>query len=245
MSKIKITSLFLAITMLSGCVSVKHIPISQNQRAEILENKKSIIPVIEAQQTSKAIITKPRHAFLYLGGAVGGGISAYFQMKAGKNAVVENNILTPSEYAFPYFVEELNAKKGALSIEGEEKYEVDINSIRNKNANNLLLEIKSNFWIMRYYRSQWGKYWIQFTIVGEIINPINNQPIWKKGCTYKSSEDEPAKSYDQYFDNNAKLLKEEIQKGAQYCARQLASDFVNEVNVGLVKEPIMRGRSMH
>ena len=229
MKKTVVSLCVLFLMVIAGCAPIKNISINQNDFLKIKEDKVKIIPIIQNPMPPQSAITTPGNAaMLVLFGPAGSVVSAISGRSAGRQIIRENNIPDPGEYAYASFEKQLHTNGLNITMLPVENYvnKAQISDISKAHPNSYLLDINSTGWGMVYYSRNWRRYKINFDIIGKLTNTNDNSVVWQKVCQYKGEPDHnKAKTYKEFLINKAQLLKEELNKGASYCANELVKDF--------------------
>jgi hypothetical protein len=197
--------------MIVGCVSIKHVPISQ-QTAVTLSGK-----VLQ-----NSLYKKPDFAAYTFVKAGLGLIGALAIISEGNDIIEKNSVEDPANYISEQLGLTLSEKYGVSILHVEPVISVsdDLNELlKTYSQTNLLLDVRTFLWAFWYFPTDWNNYRIQYTARLRLIDTQKREIIAEEFCRYlpEYNNTEDAPSYNELVDNNATGLKSELRKAADYC----------------------------
>lgn len=207
--------IFVALTAISitGCVSVKQIPISP---AAMMQVKNKEVAVSQRAAPDFAAFTPGKAMFGALGGAA--------MVSAGNKIISKNNVEDPANYIAKQLnynmAEKLGTKqRNELFIISSD----DIKKISQDSKSDLVLDVRTINWSFVYFPTSWDTYRVLYNARLRLIDAKNSSVIAESGCSYVPAQTPDSPSYDGLMANNAERLKKELQKAADFCVGEFKS----------------------
>ena len=206
----------LLLAIISGCVSTKNIPITENSIPE----KTKLRAIISKRE-------KPDFAAMTAGKASFGLLGAVAMISAGNEVIKENEVEDPSHYIGAKLIDVLSTKYDIELInDGIEIIEsTDIKEIsEHYGAANYVLDVQTVNWSFVYFPTDWNNYRVIYSAKLRVIDTQKKEIIAEGFCSRTPEKDESSPSYDDLMENNAAGLKKELTVAADYCVEYFSKE---------------------
>jgi hypothetical protein len=219
-SMLRPLSIFVVVaTMISGCVSIKHIPIEQSAISKI---KGKEVIVVKRPIPNFAAMTPGKAAF--------GGIGLAFMVSAGNSLIQENGISDPAYEIAEELARSMEAKYGTKyagigsNIISDDEVASVVAAYKTVP---LALDVKTLRWDFIYFPTSWSKYRVHYYARLRLIDTSMSNVIAEGDCssiTPEKTDDAP--TYDELVGNGAIRLVAELKKAARYCVQEFSSKYL-------------------
>lgn len=210
-------------TMISGCASVRHIPIEQSAISKIAGKE---VVVVKRPMPDFGAMTPGKAAVGSLFGAIGGAVAGASMVSAGNSLVQENGIPDPAYDIAEELARSMEAKYGTKHAEVGSSIISDDEPSSVAAAYKtipLALDIKTFMWGFAYFPTSWDKYRILYSARLRLIDTSTANVIAEGYCSSVPEKTDGAPTYDELVGNGASRLTAEINKAARYCVQQFSS----------------------
>ena len=140
----------------------------------------------------------------------------------GNKIIKDYNIEDPAHYIKKNFINTLSTK-ASFNVELNEDSELsyDYATLINKYSNkDYILDIRTTKWKLTYFKWDWNVYKIIYHAKLRLINTKNGNIIAKRDCSSIPENIKTAPPYSEFLENNAKILKSELQLAANKCLNE-------------------------
>lgn len=201
-----------AVVLLSGCVSVQHVPLAPGG-AEALRGREVTIAAYEPPDFFA--MTAARAA---IGGLIGGAIMA----EGGRNVVTNNNVQDPAPSIARAIGEEMMARhqwrlaEHTISVDTDEPAAI----AKAHPGADVILELRTVGWGYSYYPTQWNRYRVLYSARLRLIDLKKAQVLAEGFCARPADEAaDAAPTGDELLANGAQRLKQELGGAANFCVQ--------------------------
>lgn len=208
----KFILLCLSITLLSGCVSTKNMPIAESA----LENMRE-------KEITTTTRTKPPFSAMTAGKAAFGMLGAAAMISAGNKIVLENNVDDPASYIAD---ELLAALVHSYELKVQDSDELILTSekvpaIAEQYHNSpYLLDVRTINWSFGYFPMDWNSYRVIYSAKLRLIDIKSKKIISEGFCSRVPEKTNGAPSKEQLLGNKAEGLKAELKIAANFCINE-------------------------
>lgn len=206
----------LSISLMTGCVSVKHAPLTKDASA-----------ALQGASLSATQYPTPDFSAMTAGKASFALVGAAAMISAGNKIVKENNIPDPALAIRDGLIKKLEATRNIQVVATATNLvkKDDIKSlVANYQGADFLLDIKTINWMFSYYPTDWTHYRVIYNARLRLIDTKTSRVIAETMCQTVQGDDNNPPTHDQLLENNASLLKDYLSKGASQCVDVLAKD---------------------
>lgn len=217
--KTKILLFVLLGAFMTGCVSTKNIPITDEKlgsmKGSSLAISKRKLPDFSAMTAGKAMF---------------GGLGGVAMISAGNKIVKENAIEDPALYIAATISSGL-MQHHELTVDADVSVTVSGNSsskIAKMNfSTDYLLDIQTVNWSFAYFPTDWDNYRVIYSAKLRLIEKTSQKVVAEGFCSRVPDQDENSPSYDQLLADKAARLKSELRIAADKCISEFKSDILN------------------
>lgn len=207
--------LFGLIAVLSGCVSVQHVPLAPGA-AESLRGRE--VTVAAWERPDFMAMTAGR-------AAVGGLIGALTMSEGGKNVVNNNNVQDPAAAILQAMAADL---KSAYALRlGDRQLTVGADDpaqlAKDYPGTDLVLEMRTLNWGYTYFPTTWNRYRVIYSARLRLIDAKKGQVLAEGFCSRVPEETPNAPTGDELLANGAQVIKSELQAAANHCVQHFRS----------------------
>lgn len=213
MSRIIIAGLLM--TLLSGCVSTKNIPMDTSATNDIAG--KSIT-------TSKRKM--PDFAAMTAGKAMFAMVGAAAMISAGNGIIRDNNVEDPADYISHALAADLSEKHQLTVVDNAGQIVADEAPDKLASqyaAAQYLLDVRTINWSFAYFPTDWNSYRVMYSAKLRLIDTGNGNVVAESFCPYMPDKTAAAPSYEQLLANQAQRLKDELRLAAEHCLAEFKS----------------------
>lgn len=211
MRNIILVTILLALT---GCASVKNIPIDPAKRSD-LQNKKLL--VVQHETPSFVALTRGKGAF-----ALAGVLAA---IEAGDELVKQENLIDPAVLTSAKLSHAMSSKFNlSTSIHPEKVSTDELSKLSELTTHqDYLIHLKTVGWSFHY--EAFGDYVFGFGIQFRLIDPNNLKTLAEGHCRYPldTKAETATVPYEELVGNNAAYIKKQLSEGADFCSKHLIS----------------------
>lgn len=216
LKKFGILVCLLSAVLATGCVSVKHAPLTK-AASESLQD--ASITTTRYPTPDFSAMTAGKASFALVGAAA--------MISAGNKIVKENNIPDPAIAITEGLIKKLEASRNSkvLPNTGNPVKKDDVKSlVAGHKGADYLLDVKTINWMFSYYPTDWTHYRVIYNARLRLIDTRTSKVIAETMCQTVQGDDNNPPTHDQLLENNASLLKDYLSKGASQCVDVLAKD---------------------
>jgi hypothetical protein len=201
--------------LFSGC-STKTIALKNDEKT-LLQNK--TITFTNREEPKQISVMTPTKA-IGLSGIVGFLDSLVLSFFDDNDQYNTTNSI--SSYANIQLVNRLKDKYHMKYIENNATTDQDnIDKLIKQYPNSdYLLDSKTTYWNLVYYPLHWGKYRVAMKNVLKLIDVKNKKIVAQKQCIYVPKYSDKTPTYDDFFANDGKLIKEATKKILDSCIEE-------------------------
>lgn len=170
---------------------------------------------------------KPSFTAMTAGKAGFALIGSIAMVSAGNAIVRENEIADPADIVEHELVGALTRHYGlqapaapALVIK-EEKLK-DLLAL--KVDTDYLLDVRSGSWNFAYYPTQWGKYWVGYSVQVQLVDKRAGKLVSNLACNANTNKQQPYPTKDAMLADKAQLLKDITGSLGWRCVQLLAKE---------------------
>ena len=206
--------IFILALLFSGCIGTKNIEITKNVLTQM--NGKTIV-VTQYQEPD--FIAKTTDSVIL------GRKAKEVMIREGNKIIKDNNIQNPVHYIKKNFIKKLSEKTSfttvlSTDIEPSNDFATLINKYSDKDY---ILDIKTDNWKLTYFTWDWNVYKVIYTVKLRLINTKNGDLI-ESTCSSIPENIKTAPPYSKFLENNAQILKDELQLAADKCLNEFSKD---------------------
>ncbi|MGR6033937.1 MAG: hypothetical protein ACU4EQ_08345 [Candidatus Nitrosoglobus sp.] len=205
-----ILALIAALGSLTGCVTVKNIPLSADASANL-----------SGKSVSTTRYPKADFAAVTAGKALLGGIGGLVAVADGNKIIDENEIEDPAIKISQILEKYLSEKRSMRAIGKGEAIATNDKIptlIATYPSADYLLDVRTLSWMFFYYPTNWSHYRISYSARIRLIDARKNEIAAETLCKSSPVDDNNPPSKDQLLENKAALLKSYLEKAASACA---------------------------
>jgi hypothetical protein len=212
---LKTIAVSLALIVLSGCGMISTKPITDDKFTEL---KGKSLAVTKPIGRSTSVLT--------IGGALVAGLTVFNSSEDDLTTTFKiadpaiNISKRVSESLIKKSKIKLNAKK-ALKEESRDAEEI----ISQFPKSDYVLDINTVFSMFSYKPFDFGSYKLAYTSKLQLFEASTKMVVAESICAV-SSDDEQSISYDDFLDNDAKLLKLEFKRAEKLCTEQFSKEIL-------------------
>lgn len=198
--------------MVSGCVSVKQIPMDSSS-ASAIGGRTVVLTERE----------KPSFGAMTVGKAMFGALGAAAMISAGNKIVGDNNVDDPAPYISSRLSKELADKRSVgvsdkkMSVTGSSQKEIMGSS------QDLILDVMTVNWSVAYFPTDWSHYRVIYSAKASLIDAKSKVVLAEGFCAKVPEQTPESPTYDQLLANGAERLKQELKMAADYCVGEFLS----------------------
>ncbi len=202
------TSALILLIILSGCVSTKNIPIDPDR---VSKNKPETILITNRDKPDFAAETAGKAMFAMFGVAA--------MISAGNEIVRKNSIEDPAHLIGSELISDLSKKYHLKIIDSEEVVD---SSKKDKilgiyHDSDWILDIETINWSIGYFPSDWDNYHVIYSAKLRLFDSRSKSLIAEGFCSRAPDQNESSPTYNQLLENNAEIIKSELNIAARYC----------------------------
>ena len=206
------------VAALSACTTVSHVPLSQEISAQL--KGKSVV-TSQYPPADFIAFTAGKAAFALVGAAA--------MISEGNEIVKTNNIEDPALM----ISQELSVK-----LKGMREMTVVSNGNTTATSDDIsvllstypktdyLVDVKTLGWMFNYYPTDWSHYKVTYSARFRLIESSTKKMIAETLCQSVQGDDKNPPTKDQLLENQAKLLKEHLDKAASACVEVISKDLL-------------------
>ncbi|WOX04411.1 hypothetical protein [Microbulbifer pacificus] len=203
-------------TLFTGCVSVKHVPLTA-ESSQALQGKTVVATQFET----------PDFTAFTAGKATLGLIGAAAMVSAGNEIVRENEVQDPALSISAGLMERLAASR-AMELK-ENNGTVAANDkiatlVSEYPGADYILDVKTTGWMFNYYPADWTHYKVTYNARMRLIDSVNQSVISETLCSSVQGDDNAPPTKDDLLNEDAKLLKEYLAKASNACVEVLSKE---------------------
>lgn len=203
------------VVLLSGCVSVQHVPLAPGA-AESLRGRE--VTVATWEQPDFMAMTAGR-------AAIGGLLGAAIMTEGGKNVVNTHNLQDPAQSVLQTVAAELKSAYGLrlaernLTIGADDPTQI----AKDYPGTDLVLEMRTINWGYTYFPTTWNRYRVIYSARLRLIDAKKGQVLAEGFCSRVPEETPNAPTGDELLANGAQVLKNELNVAANVCVQHFRS----------------------
>ena len=203
--------LFGLVSVLSGCVSVQHVPLAPGA-AESLRGRE--VTVATWERPDFMAMTAGR-------AAIGGLLGAAIMTEGGKNVVNNNNVQDPAGAILQAMAADLKGAHGWRFAERQLLVGADDPAQLAKDypGTDVVLEMRTINWGYTYFPTTWNRYRVIYSGRLRLIDAKKGQVLAEGFCSRVPEETPNAPSGDELLANGAQVIKNELQAAANHCVQ--------------------------
>ncbi|MCF6340795.1 MAG: hypothetical protein L3J10_08635 [Sulfurimonas sp.] len=203
--------IFIIALLFSGCGGTKNIKIVKNDLTKM--NGKTIVVTLGQELD---FIAKTTDSVIL------GKMAKEMMIREGNQIIKNNNVKNPVHYIKKNFINALSTK-ASFNIELKENIEPsnDYATLINKYSDkDYILDIRTTKWSLAYFIWDWNVYKVIYSAKLRLINTKNGDIIAKRDCSYIPDNIKTAPTYSKFLENDAQILKNELQLAADKCLNE-------------------------
>lgn len=214
----RIITFCVLIILTTGCVSVKHIPLTKVTSAGLTGRSVNATHYPKADFTA---FTAGKAAFGMLGAAA--------MISAGNKIVKDNEIPDPAIAITSGLKNRLMKTRQINAVESEQKFAKNDKVkelINTYSGADYLLDVKTLSWMFSYYPTDWSHYRVTYSARFRLIDTNMQKIIAESMCTSVQGDDKKPPTKDQLLTDKAALLKDYLNKASIECIEGLSKDIL-------------------
>jgi hypothetical protein len=203
--------LFGLIAVLSGCVSVQHVPLAP-AAAESLRGREV---TVAAWERPDFMAMTPARA------AIGGLIGAAIMTEGGKNVVENNNLQDPAAAILQAMAADLKSAYALrlsdrqLTVGADDPAQIG----KDYPGTDVVLELRTVSWGYVYFPTSWNRYRVIYSGRLRLIDAKKGQVLAEGFCSRVPDETPNAPTGDELLANGAQVIKNELLAAANHCVQ--------------------------
>lgn len=209
--------IFIIALLFSGCIGTKNMKIMKNDFSKM--NGKTIVvtlyqePDFIAKTTNSVILGRKAEEVM---------------VREGNKIIKDNNIQNPVHYIKKNFINKLSEKTSFTTLLGADiEPSNDFATLINKYSDkDYILDVKTNNWSLTYFTWDWNVYRVIYNVKLRLINTKNGDLI-ESTCSSIPENIKTAPQYSKFLENNAQILKDELQLVADKCLNEFSKDILD------------------
>lgn len=214
----KVIAFCVLIILTTGCVSVKHIPLTKVTSAGLTGKSVNTTHYPKADFTA---FTAGKAAFGVLGAAA--------MISAGNKLVKNNEIPDPAIAITSGLKNRLIKFRQINTVESEQKFARNDKIkelISTYSGADYLLDVKTLSWMFSYYPTDWSHYRVTYSARFRLIDTSMQKIIAETKCTSVQGDDKQPPTKEQLLTDKAALLKNYLNKASIACIEELSKDIL-------------------
>jgi hypothetical protein len=170
---------------------------------------------------------KPSFVAMTAGKATFALLGAGAMIAAGNTLVKENDIADPAdimERELAGAVVRHYGMQTPVSPSPVIKAEKTKDLLAVKVDTDYLLDVRSGGWNFAYYPTQWGRYWVGYSVQIELVDAKAGKVVSNLACNASTNKQQPYPTKEALLDNRAQLLKDITSALGWRCVQLLATE---------------------
>lgn len=210
----KLSALAIALA-LSGCASVRNLPMDQKAAAAI--KGQQVTYTTRAEKPSFMAMTAGKAAFALLGAAA--------MISEGNSIISSNNVPDPADSIANGLAQALEAGNGATLSPSVSVVGNDIaNLVGKAGSAKYVVDVETVQWAFAYYPTDWTHYYVMYSAKARLIDTVTKDVVAEGLCSQSTKDNPGSPSYDELVGNGAKRLKSVLADAASACVQQFKRD---------------------
>ncbi len=225
--KAPVSIVLVLMCLLTGCVGTKTLPLDSSAVMKMNNSKLTLA----SRPVPQFSIVRPNDAVaMGVGGAIGGVIAGMNASDRGSTLISEGKIKDPALAIQSELLKELESVL-RISVVANKVDPIDYlkdEKIANAYAGtaDYLLDVQTVNWSSTYLPFKWGRYRVFYNSKVRIIDLQTKSTISEAYFTWQSPDEYPPPTYEQLFDEDAKVLRELLEMAINDAVRYFKKEML-------------------